>query len=274
MNAVFAITRKEVRDALNNWWLLLYAGLFALLALGLAYLGQRNLGSLGFENFSRTTASLLNLCLLLAPLVALSLGAGAIAGERDRGTLTYLLSQPLDRWELLVGKFAGLFLSIAIATVAGFGLAGLFIAFYASAMDAGVYLLFLGLVLALIAVMTGLGLVASVISATRVQALGVALLVWFVAIFFFDLVFIGLVSSTSLGGGGLLLALLANPVEIVRVLAIIHLEPDLEVLGPFGAYLMERVGVGGATAILSAALVAWVTAPVSLAAWLFETRDA
>ncbi|HXF51530.1 MAG TPA: ABC transporter permease subunit [Dehalococcoidia bacterium] len=274
MNAVTAVARKEVRDALNNWWLLLYAGLFALLALGLAYLGQRNLGSLGFENFSRTTASLLNLCLLLAPLIALSLGAGAIAGERDRGTLTYLLSQPLDRWELLVGKFAGLFASIALATAAGFGLAGVFIAFYASAMDAGTYLLFLALVLALIAVMTGLGLVASVVSPTRVQALGLALVVWFVAVFFFDLVFIGLVSSTSLGGGGLLLALLSNPVEIVRVLAIIHLEPDLEVLGPFGAYLMERVGVGGATAILGAALVAWVAAPVTLAAWLFEARDA
>lgn len=274
MNAVAAIARKEVRDALNTWWLVLYAGLFALLALGLAYLGQRNLGSLGFENFSRTTASLLNLCLLLAPLVALSLGAGAIAGERDRGTLTYLLSQPLERWELLVGKFAGLFLSIAIATAAGFGLAGVFIAFFASAMDAGVYLLFLGLVLALIAVMTGLGLVASVVSSTRVQALGIALLVWFLAVFFFDLVFIGLVSSTSLGGGGLLLALLANPVEIVRVLAIIHLEPDLEVLGPFGAYLMERVGTGGATAILGVALAAWATVPVTLAAWLFEIRDA
>ncbi len=274
MNAVAAIARKEVRDALNNWWLTLYAGLFALLALGLAYLGQRNLGSLGFENFSRTTASLLNLCLLLAPLVALSLGAGAIAGERDRGTLTYLLSQPLERWELLLGKFAGLLLSIAIATAAGFGLAGLFIAFFASTMDAGVYLLFLGLVLALIAVMTGLGLVASVVSSTRVQALGIALLVWFVAVFFFDLVFIGLVSSTSLGGGGLLLALLTNPVEIVRVLAIIQLEPDLEVLGPFGAYLMERVGTGGATAMLSAALAAWVIVPVSLAAWLFEIRDA
>lgn len=274
MNAVAVVARKEVRDALNNWWLMLYAGLFALLALGLAYLGQRNLGSLGFENFSRTTASLLNLCLLLAPLIALSLGAGAIAGERDRGTLTYLLSQPLDRWELLVGKFTGLFASIALATTAGFGLAGVFIAFYASAMDAGTYLLFLALVLALIAVMTGLGLVASVVSPTRVQALGLALVIWFVAVFFFDLVFIGLVSSTSLGGGGLLLALLANPVEIVRVFAIIHLEPDLEVLGPFGAYLMERVGVAGATAVLSVALVAWVTAPVTLAAWLFEARDA
>ncbi len=274
MNAVVSVARKEVRDALNNWWLLLYAALFTLLALGLSYLGQRNLGSLGFENFSRTTASILNLCLLLAPLIALSLGAGTIAGERDRGALTYLLSQPLNRWELLLGKFAGLFASIALATAAGFGVAGVVIAVYVSAMDAGTYLLFLGLVLALIAVMTGLGLIASVVSPTRVQALGVAMLVWFVAVFFFDLLLIGMVSATSLGGGGLLLALLANPVEIVRVLAIIHLEPDLEILGPFGSYLMERVGVGGATAILGAALAAWTIVPVTLAAWLFEMRDA
>src|SRR3972149_2090028 len=94
MNAVIAIARKEVRDAVAGRWLILYAAVFAVLALGLPYLGQRNLGALGFENFSRTTASLLNLCLLLAPLVALSLGAGSIAAERDRGHLTYLLSQP------------------------------------------------------------------------------------------------------------------------------------------------------------------------------------
>src|SRR3989304_9409770 len=144
MNAVTAVMRKEVRDAFSSWWLLVYGALFTLLALALSYMGQRNLGSLGFENFSRTTASLLNLCLLLAPLIALSLGAGAIAGERDKGTLTYLLAQPLTRWELLLGKFAGLFASISIATVLGFGLAGIVIAVYASAMDVVAYLLLLG----------------------------------------------------------------------------------------------------------------------------------
>lgn len=274
MSVVVAVARKELRDAVSSSWLILYAALFTMLALALSYLGERNLGSVGFENFSRTTASLLNLCLLLAPLAALSLGAGAIAGERDRGALTYLLSQPLDRWELLIGKFAGLCASMALATVAGFGVAGMVIAFYASTLDAGTYLMLVGLVLALVCVMTGLGLVVSVISATRVQALGLALLIWFVAVFVFDLLLIGMVSSTSLGGGGLMLALLLNPVEIVRVLAIIHLEPDLQILGPFGSYLMERVGVGGATAILSVALAAWIVAPVALAAWLFEIREA
>ena len=273
MNAVIAIARKEVRDAVAGRWLILYAAVFAVLALGLSYLGQRNLGGLGFENFSRTTASLLNLCLLLAPLVALSLGAGSIAAERDRGHLTYLLSQPISRLELLLGKFAGLVAATSIATIAGFGAGGAVIAIFASSIDASAYVLLLVLVLALTSVMTGIGLLASVVSASRVQALGIVMLVWFFAVLFFDLLLIGLVSEASLGGGGLLAALLLNPVEIVRVLAIINLEPDLEVLGPFGSYLLETLGTTGATVLLSAALAAWAVAPIAVAARLFARRE-
>lgn len=274
MNAVGAIMRKEVRDAVSSRWLLLYAAAFAVLALGLSYLGQRNLGSVGFENFSRTTASILNLCLLLAPLIALSLGAGTIAGERDRGNLTYLLSQPLSRWELLVGKYAGLVTAISVATIAGFGLAGVVISSFAHSMDVTTYVLLLVLVVALVAVMTGLGVIASVVSSNRAQALGIAMLVWFFAVLFFDLVLIGTVSSTSLGGTGLLAVVMLNPVEIVRILAIIHLEPDLQVLGPFGSYVLETLGTTGATALLSAALAAWVIAPVGAAVVLFHSaRD-
>jgi Cu-processing system permease protein len=270
VTAILTIAGKEVRDAVRSRWLLLYGLTFAVLALALSYLGERNLGSLGFENFSRTTASLINLCLLLVPLIALSLGAGSIAGERERGTLPYLLAQPLERWELLAGKYAGLVLSISTATVAGFGLAGLFIALYASTMNVTAFLLLLVLMLGLVAVMTGLGMLASVACSGRAQAMSVALLIWFVGVLFFDLVLIGLVSGASLGGGGLFIALLANPVEIVRVLAIIHLEPDLTVLGPFGSYLVESSGVWGATRILVAALLVWMIVPVWAATRIFN----
>lgn len=273
MNAVTTIAGKEVSDAVRSRWLLLYAVAFALLALGLSYLGERNLGSLGFENFSRTTASLLNLCLLLAPLVSLALAAGSIAGERERGNLTYLLSQPLERWELLMGKFVGLTAAAALATIAGFGIAGVVIAFFAATMDVGTYLLLLGLVLALIASMTAIGLVASVISSSRVQAIGVALLFWFFAVLFFDLILIGMVSEANLHGIGLLAALLLNPIEIVRVLAIIHLEPDLEILGPFGAFVLERFGVTAATGLLVGALAVWVIAPAATAVWIFSSES-
>ncbi len=274
MSAVWTIASKEVRDAIRSRWLLLYGIAFAVLALGISYLGERNLGSLGFENFSRTTASLINLCLLLVPLIALSLGAGSIVGEQERGTLPYVLAQPLERWELLTGKFAGLVVAIGTATVAGFGLAGVFIAFFASTMDASTYLLLLGLMLALVSVMTGIGMVASVVCNSRAQALSVALLFWFVAVLLFDLVLVGLVSGASLGGRGLLAGLLLNPIEIARVLAIMWLEPDLTVLGPFGSYLMEELGKGAATAVLLTALAVWAIAPVATAVWIFSDRRA
>jgi Cu-processing system permease protein len=273
MQAVVTIARKELSDAVAGRWVVLYGGLFAVLALGLAYLGQRNIGGLGFENFSRTTASLLNLCLLLSPLIALSLGAGAIAGERDKGYLPYLLSQPITRLELLLGKYLGLVAAISLATIAGFGAGGVVIATFASAIDASTYVLLLVLMLSLTAVMTGIGLLISTLSATRVQALGVAMFAWFAAVLFFDLVVIGSVSQASLGGTGLLVTLLANPVEVTRVLAIMHLEPDLSVLGPFGSYLMDTLGLRGATAVLATALAIWTAAPLALAAWVFNQRD-
>jgi Cu-processing system permease protein len=272
VKAARTIARNELSQMLRSDWLLLYAALFGLLALGLSYVGQRNLGDVGFQNFSRTTASLLNLCLLLTPLIALLLGSGVIAGLRDRGTLTYLLSQPISPQELLLGKTLGVLGSVVLANTMGFGIAGIVIGFYAPSLDAGLYLMLWFLMLALAAVMVVLGVLSSVIGHSRAQATGLALVGWFVFVLLFDLVLIGFLSATSIGGTGMLATLLLNPVEIVRVLAIMHLEPELEVLGPFGAYLLNEMGLISATVLLSVALFVWLVTPTAAALWLFH-RD-
>ena len=59
--------------------------------------GLDSASGLALQAFGRTTATLMNLCLLLAPLVAVLMGAASIAGERERGTLEHLLAQPLSR---------------------------------------------------------------------------------------------------------------------------------------------------------------------------------
>ncbi len=82
-----------------------------------------------------------------------------------------------------------------------------------------------------------------------------------------------MVSSASPGGIELLVALLANPVEIVRVLAIIHLDPDLEVLGPFGTYQYDEAGTTNATLLPGTALVVWVVVPAWFAIELFKKAD-
>jgi hypothetical protein len=62
-------------------------------------------------------------------------------------------------------------------------------------------------------------------------------------------------------------------VEITRVLAVVQLEPELEVLGPFGAYVLDSFGRTGATLLLSGALAAWLAAGCGAAVVVFARRD-
>ena len=89
------VIRKELRDAVGNRWLIGYAAVLGALGLAATATGLDSTSGLALQAFGRTTATLMNLCLLLAPLVAVLMGAASIAGERDRGTLEHLLAQPL-----------------------------------------------------------------------------------------------------------------------------------------------------------------------------------
>ena len=59
---------------------------------------------------------LLGLLLLFVPLIGLTVGAGVLAGERERGTLLYLLAQPLNRAEIFFGKALGAALAVIAAS--------------------------------------------------------------------------------------------------------------------------------------------------------------
>jgi Cu-processing system permease protein len=84
--------------------------------------GGAQQGMVGFRSIEFTIASLVSLVIYLIPLIALVLGFDAIVGERERGSLDLLLSMPITRFELLLGKYLGLAGALAFSTVAGFGL--------------------------------------------------------------------------------------------------------------------------------------------------------
>jgi ABC-type transport system involved in multi-copper enzyme maturation permease subunit len=48
--------------------------------------------------------------------MGLTIGAGSLSGERERGTLQYLLAQPVNRAEVLLGKYLGIVLAAGMAT--------------------------------------------------------------------------------------------------------------------------------------------------------------
>lgn len=263
---------KEIRDAVGNRWLAGYAIVLGALGFAAAATGIQSSSGLALQAFGRTTATLMNLCLLLAPLIAIVMGAASIAGERERGTLEPLLAQPLTRRRLLAAKHGALVISLAVATLLGFLPAGVLVAWQGGLATLGHYLLFPLLAIAVAVAMAGIGLAISVTSRTAVQAQGSAIFVWFAMVLLYDLVLMGTLSLGGLPAGAIAASLVANPIDAARVLGVLTLEPDLYLLGPAGAYLTATFSRGGAAVLLAGSLIAWTIVPLILACRAFDIR--
>lgn len=273
MTAAGVLLLHELREALRNRWLLGYAAIFAALALGLSLIGLRLAGGIGLEGYGRTTASLLNLCLSLVPLVALLLGSVGFSGDRETGLLEVFLAQPVGRGHLLAGRFLGALAAIGLATLLGFGIAGFLIGLATGAAGGVQYLAFLGIALALAAVYLSIGTAIAVVVRNRIQGIAAALSVWFAGVVLFDLTLIAAGATFGASAQALAAAVLLNPVQVARILALLLLDPSLEVLGPMGGFLVARFGTPGAAGLLIAALAAWTAGPLVLALSFFEARD-
>jgi Cu-processing system permease protein len=271
--AMRVLLAHELREAMRNRWLLGYGAVLAALALGLSLIGMRMAGAVGLEGYGRTTASLLNLCLGLVPLIALLLGSVGISGDRETGLLELFLAQPVSRSHVLVGRFLGALAAVGLATLLGFGIAGLLIGLATGATGGVQYLAFLGIALAVAAVFLAIGSLVAIAARNRIQAIAVALAIWFACVVGFDL---ALIAAGALAGAGikvLAVALLLNPVEVARVLALLLFDPSLEMLGPVGGFLVARLGGSTAAVLLAGTLAAWIVGPVLAALALFETKD-
>ncbi len=267
------LVRKELHDALRNRWLIGYAALLGVLGFAAALTGIQGSSGLALQAFGRTTATLMNLCLLLAPLVAVLMGSATIAGERERGTLEHLLAQPLTRHGLLLGKHAGLLVALTLATLAGFLPAGLLIAYSAGPSVLPHYLVFPLIASLAGAAMAGVGVLVSVSCRTAAQAQGAAVFVWFAFVLLYDLLLMGSLAINGIKVNVLSVLLLANPVDAARVLGVLALEPDLYLLGPAGAYLASQLSRGGTALVLLATLAAWIVVPLALALIRFSLHS-
>jgi Cu-processing system permease protein len=272
--ALTPLVAREIKDAIGNRWLVSYALLLGLLGFAAAATGINSSSGLALQAFGRTTATLMNLCLLLAPLVAVLMGSSSIAGERERGTLEHLLAQPLSRTGLLLAKHLGLLASLTAATAAGFLPAGLLVAWHTGTGMLGHYILFPLIATLVGAAMVAIGLLVSVSSRSAAQAQGAAVFVWFALVLLYDLVLMGSLAVSGMPVQVLSLSLALNPVDAARVLGVLSLEPDLYLLGPAGGYLTARFSRGGAALLLLGALGAWSVAPLLVALMNFRLRRA
>ncbi|MDX1521247.1 MAG: ABC transporter permease subunit [Anaerolineae bacterium] len=271
---VITLLKKEIDDSLNNRWFILYAGAFSGLALLLSWLSLSGGGTgyTGFASFGRTAASLVNLVLLVIPLMALTIGASSLSGEREQGTLSYLLAQPLNRAEVLAGKYLGLAISLLGALTLGFGLSGIVIAWRGGQTDAGTYGLLVLFAFALALGMLSVGFLISVLTRKAAVATGVALFLWLLFVFVGDLGLMGTTLAFKLPIDSLFSLSLINPLQVFKMSALLSINATLDVLGPAGIYAMQTYR-DSLTWLFVGALLAWIVLPLLAAYTIFEQRS-
>lgn len=268
---MLVIAVRELGAALRNRWFLLYAVCFAVLSLALSFVALAGTGRYGFAGFGRTAASLINLVLLIVPLMSLTAGAGCVAGERERGTLETLLAQPVARWEVLLGKWLGLALALAAALALGFGATALLLGARGASAGLWRYATIFGFSVLLAWSMLSVGLLISVSARSTALALGVAIFGWLTLVFFGDLGLMGSAIALRLSAQELLMAALANPLQVFKLLAVSSIHRSLDLLGPAGMYAAQTFE-GRLPWLLGTILGAWVLAPLVLAVLTFSWR--
>jgi Cu-processing system permease protein len=271
IGGITRFARREFRDALASKWFLLYTVAFTVLAVGVSYLSLSGVGSHGFAGFGRTAAGLLNLIMLVVPLMSLTAGAGSIAGERERGTLLYLLAQPVSRTQVLLGKYLGLAAALVCSLCIGFGVSAGVLAWRAGGVGVGAFAMLIAFTALLAVAMLSMGMLISVISRRTSVATGLALFVWLALVFVSDL---GLMASSVLFKLRVqeIFGLAAlNPLQAFKMVVIVDMNASLDVLGPVGAYASHTLG-DALPWVLTSSLVAWTIAPLGLAVLFFVRK--
>lgn len=274
MNSIWTIARKELSDSLRNRWLMAISLVFATLALGIAWFGAAASGQVGYASTPATIASLASLGIFLIPLIALLLAYDAIVGEEEGGTLLLLMTYPLSRGQLLLGKFLGHGLTLAFATLIGFGVAGVAIILLVE--DVAIASLAIAMARFIAStVLLGWGFIAlAYVISVRVSekpiAAGLALAIWFFFVLIFDLVLLGtLVASEGKFSAELLpWLLMLNPTDIYRLLNIVAFDGASQLSGVLSLGADLPIGSAG----LWAGLVLWFAIPLAGALLLFRNR--
>jgi len=132
-----------------------------------------------FGDMEATVTSLLSISSMLIPIIAIMLGFATIAGEAENGSLYVVLTYPIRRIEVLLGKILGLGSVLIFSIVIGFGIGGLIIAATVGVAEGMAYLAFIALTSLLGFVYLSLSICISSFCKKRTTALALGIVIFF-----------------------------------------------------------------------------------------------
>lgn len=274
-STVLLCARQELVLAARSRWTQIFTVVFAILALLVSWSGYILSGGSGVQDFARTSASLLQLVILLVPLASLIIGVLSFTSER--GAAEILFSQPVSRTSILAGQMLGVFAALSGAQLVGFGLAGIVIFSNTGGWGLGGYLVLIAgsAVLTAIFVAAAAAIGAGVVGRARTRALATALVLWLIAVVLFDITALGVASFLPSGRASrlLMISVISNPVDAVRTAALMVISGTSAFGSASLAFLRFTRGAAGAAILLGASMLFWIVVPSLVAARRLSRRD-
>ena len=274
MKMLWILALKEIRDGLRNRWIAAAIILLGTLAVALSLLGSAPTGSVRVSDLDIIVISLSSLSVYLIPLIALMLSFDALVGEFDRGTMMLLLTYPIERWQVIMGKFLGHIIILFIAIFIGYGGAIFLMAVFTGGGTEGwqAYVMMMASSLLLGAEFIALGYLVSILVKERATAAGSAIALWLSFVVLYDLILFGvlLLDEGQLIGQDLFsILMLISPTDSYRILNLSMFDSVSQAAGIAG--VASETGLSNS--MMLSVMLLWVAAPLLMTLYVFQKRE-
>ncbi|MCB0569863.1 MAG: ABC-2 transporter permease [Phaeodactylibacter sp.] len=244
------ILKYSFFDLMRSRWAYIYTAFFLLLTVSLLWLSG---------DIAKVVASLMNVILVLAPLIATMFGVMYYYNSREFTEL--LLSQPIRRRHIFFGQYLGLALSLSLSLLLGVGLPFVVYGVWGSA-EVWDFMMLLVVGVFLSFIFSALSFFIALRNENRIKGFGLAILVWLFFAVIYDGLFLlalSLFSDYPLENFAIG-ASLFNPIDLSRVLILLKLDISA-LMGYTGAVIQKFLGTALGMAVSMAALSVWVLLP-------------
>ncbi len=218
------------------------------------------------EDVTKGLVSITTVMLIIVPLVSVVYATTYYFNASEFTEL--LVSQPISRKNILMGKYLGISASILGAFILGVGVPVLLFAFSTT----GLTLILTGSLLTLCFV--SLAFLSSVLMRDKAKGIGLALMMWFYCSIIFDgLVLVFLFAFSDYPLEKVLIAITAfNPIDLARILILLQLD-IAALMGYTGALYQQFFGSGLGVAFTLFMLMVWFLLPLWISLRVFKKKD-
>jgi len=277
---IYTMAKKEFMDNIRNKWIIVLTIIFVILIIVFSYVAGAG-GEDIFGDMQASAMGLLMISSILIPLIAIILGFSTISGEAESGALYVVLSYPVKRIEVLIGKLLGLGSVIIISIFIGFGFGGVVIATTTGSESWGSFIGFIFLSIFLGWIFLSLSICLSAFCKRRITSIIGGIVLWF-----WGMIYGTVIMAIYLGVGYRIEDLMAGNIPDWFFNSIVFSPPDMNqtaVMRVFGVTTIDMgMGPQGFSFVipeflnlgnLLAAHFIWFIVPLSLAYYFFKKRD-